>query len=370
MIIHSHSLFQLPKSKSTCLLFLLVFAFGLQNKAQDNLSRGLQFNGFTADILPHSEDIRALSYTQANGLSAAYFWQHSRSGNSYEYPIKSRKGFKLQYVNFNNPVKLGNAYSISGFTEPMMGSNRKLFISFPIEAGFVGLTQIYDPVKNPENLFFSTPLSFYLSAGLQFNYKLSNKLLIQSAIQYQHISNGGIKMPNKGMNFLSIHLGSAYYFNEPNWQKSILKKEPVLNKNSWEVYLMGTAKTLSPSNELKPMMGIQTSYIRKFNHFHALLFSSEGLYNTHKKASEKNSGNEINAWDQSILLGYQLSIGATRFQVSFAYPILGYFNKRNIYQRYMLIRNLSKKWQLAGSLKAEGHVADIFDLRIGYRFSN
>ena len=119
-------------------------------------------------------------------------------------------------------------------------------------------------------------------------------------------------MPNKGMNFLSIHLGSAYYFNEPNWQKSILKKEPLLNKNSWEVYLMGTAKTLSPSNELKPMMGIQTSYIRKFNHFHALLFSSEGLYNTHKKASEKNRGNEINAWDQSILLGYQLSIGATK----------------------------------------------------------
>ncbi|MFY8019719.1 MAG: acyloxyacyl hydrolase, partial [Bacteroidia bacterium] len=250
------------------MLILFVLAYGLQIQAQDSLSRAFQVNLFQSDILPHSEDIRSLSFSEPRGFSAAYIWQHSRSGNSYAYPLKSRKGFKMQYVNFNYPSKLGSAFSLSAFTEPMIGSNRNLFLSFPIEAGIVGLSKIYHAQQNPENLFFSTPISFYLSAGMQINYKISNLLLLQSALQYQHISNGGIKMPNKGMNFFSYHLGICKYFNEPNWQKSILKKEPLKSKHNWEFYLMATAKTLSPENKLQPMMGFQASYIRSFNHFH------------------------------------------------------------------------------------------------------
>jgi hypothetical protein len=33
----------------------------------------------------------------------------------------------------------------------------------------------------------------------------------------------------------------------------------------------------------------------------------------------------------------------------------------------MLIRTIAKRWLIAGSLKAEGHVADIFDVRLGYK---
>ncbi|MFY8019665.1 MAG: hypothetical protein ACOVP1_00655, partial [Bacteroidia bacterium] len=59
----------------------------------------------------------------------------------------------------------------------------------------------------------------------------------------------------------------------------------------------------------------------------------------------------------------------TKFQVSFAYPVIGQVHRAHIYQRYMLVREISNKWLLAGSLKAEGHVADIFDIRIGYRLN-
>ena len=271
---------------------------------QDSLSKAIQFNLLRADILPHSEDIRPLSYSNPVGFSVAYIWQNSRSGNSYEYPLKSRKGFKFQFVNFNNVKQLGYAISLSAFTEPILGANRKLFFSFPIEAGLIKLSRIYDPINNPKNLFFSSPISFYLSVGLQANFKINKQLLLQTAIQYQHISNGGIKMPNKGMNFTSYHAGLCYYLNEPNWQKSKLaKSENEVFKTQFEAYVLGTAKTLSPSNKLLPMMGFQVSALKPFNYFHAIAFSTEGLYNSHKKAYEKNKGNEVSAWEQSILLG-------------------------------------------------------------------
>ena len=361
----------LLRSVQNMLLLILSFGFCLNSFGQDSLSKAIQFNVLNADILPHSEDIRLLSYSNPVGFSAAYIWQNSRSGNSYEYPLKSRKGFKFQYVNFNNTKQLGHALSLSAFTEPILGTNRKLFFSFPIEAGLINLNKVYHPINNPDNLFFSLPISFYLSAGIQTNFKLNKQLLLQSAFQYQHISNGGIKMPNKGMNFISYHLGLCYYLTEPNWQKSKLPKQSKeTNKFNLEGYLIGTAKTITQTNELLPMAGIQVSAIKPLNYFHAVYFSTEGLYNSHKKAYEKNKGNVVSAWEQSLLMGYQLSIGATRFQVSFGYPVLSESStSKNIYQRYMLVRTFAKRWLLAGSLKAEGHVADIFDVRLGYQLS-
>jgi hypothetical protein len=176
-------------------------------------------------------------------------------------------------------------------------------------------------------------------------------------------------MPNKGMNFTSYHAGLCYYLNEPNWKKSKLPKtENEVFKTQFEAYVLGTAKTLSPSNKLLPMIGFQLSAMKPFNYFHAIAFSTEGLYNSHKKAFEKNKGNEVSAWEQSLLLGYQLSIGTTRLQVFFGYPVISESStSKNIYQRYMLVKTIAKRWLIAGSLKAEGHVADIFDVRLGYK---
>jgi hypothetical protein len=40
-----------------------------------------------------------------------------------------------------------------------------------------------------------------------------------------------------------------------------------------------------------------------------------------------------------------------------------------LYQRYALVQKLGNRFLLAGTLKANGHVADIFDLRLGYQIS-
>jgi hypothetical protein len=40
----------------------------------------------------------------------------------------------------------------------------------------------------------------------------------------------------------------------------------------------------------------------------------------------------------------------------------------DVYQRYTLTYQLNKKWNIGVSLKAHRHVANFFDLRIGFRF--
>lgn len=334
-------------------------------------NKAIQINAFGADILPHSEDIRELSYSQPSGVSLAYMWQNPLAGNSLEKPLKSRKGLRLQYVNFNNPTQLGSAFSLAAFTEPMFGSNRKLFLSLPIEFGLAHVTEIYHPVSNPENLFFSTPISFFLNAGGQVNYKLSQQVLLNVGMQYQHLSNGGIRMPNKGMNFISINAGMSYYLKPTVWEKSSNKLSTKSTfKYLLEAYVTASAKTLGQTNEVKPLGGFQVSFIKPINYYHHWVLASEGVYHTFNQSYFAMRGIDIHPWQQSLLGGYALSIGKTSFQVLLGTPIVNKTSNENIvYQRYMLVQTIGKKWLLAGSLKAEGHVADIFDLRLGYRIT-
>ena len=352
------------------LVFLYVF-FNQKLIAQDSVVSVIQANVFSADILPHSEEIRSLSFSNPKGISIGYMWQNSASGNSLEKPLKSRKGLRFQYVNFNNTVQLGHSFSLSAFTEPMFGSNRKLFLSMPIEIGLVQVTKTYHPISNPENLFFSTPLSFFLNAGGQLNYKLNGQFLINLGMQYQHISNGGIRMPNKGMNFISVNAGISYYLKATSWEvnnKNFQTK--AISKYLFEAYITGSAKTLGQTNEVKPIGGFQVSFLKPLNYYHYLSFASEAVYHTYNQTYFSRLGTKINPWMQSLLAGYALKIGKTSFQVLLGVPIINKTsNEKMIYQRYMLVQTIGKKWLIAGSLKAEGHIADIFDLRLGYRIT-
>jgi len=357
--------------KQLTLTLHLILSFSFNSFGQASSPAAFQLGGFSGNILPHSEDIRNLSYSSPWGINAALMWQNPLAGTSYEHPLKTRKGFRLQYVNFNSPQQLGYSITLSAFTEPLFGSTRKVFISMPLDGGFCYLSKVYHPTQNPENLFFSFPVSFFLSAGLQLNYRPNANFLWHSNIQYQHVSNGGIKMPNKGMNFLTYQLGLSYYWKPADWKQASTLKEPkTVSKWMGEFYILGSAKTFSATKTLKPMLGFQASLLKPLNYFHHAILSTEGIYNTYRKEYYQKTGETYSAWEQGILLGYGLRINKTSFQVFMGTPITAVgSNDSRLYQRYMLVQNIGKKWLLAGSLKANAHVADIFDLRLGYRLT-
>jgi hypothetical protein len=72
----------------------------------------------------------------------------------------------------------------------------------------------------------------------------------------------------------------------------------------------------------------------------------------------------------SVQAGYELRIGKTSLILLMGADALNK-NRLNtlLYQRYALVQKLGNRFLLAGTLKANGHVADIFDLRLGYQIS-
>jgi hypothetical protein len=66
--------------KKAIFIYILIIVC-YKSQGQDSLSKAIQFNVLRADILPHSEDIRKLSYSNPIGFSAAYIWQNWISAN-------------------------------------------------------------------------------------------------------------------------------------------------------------------------------------------------------------------------------------------------------------------------------------------------
>ena len=97
------------------------------------------------------------------------------------------------------------------FAEPVISYGEKYLFTIRGGGGISYHNRIYDPVDNPLNMFFSSRISFPLYVAARFKYSINDKTFITLSASYNHISNGGYKQPNKGMNFPTLALGLEHF---------------------------------------------------------------------------------------------------------------------------------------------------------------
>lgn len=191
-------------------IFLLVFASApglLYPQASGNLFYGGRFHyGF----LVAPGEIAPLSLTQPFGLEINL----SKLYTSYEswkiFRSYNMAGVQAAYYNYQNPSVIGSSWTFTAFTEPVLLNTRKTVISMGAGGGLSWQTRIYNEVTDSLNKFVSTRVSFifYLSARLR--YKFSSKTFLTFSGNFNHISNGAIRIPNMGLNFPTFSLGLEY----------------------------------------------------------------------------------------------------------------------------------------------------------------
>ena len=166
---------------------------------------GTQFHyGF---IIPHSKSIEALSHTNPVGLEISRNKLHTSFNKWKVFNTYWTSGFEARYFNYQNPTVLGGVFDVTMYAEPVLKKCGRFLLTIRGGTGICYHTKIYDPDENPLNLFFSSPLSFPLYVDLRFKYRITDRTLLTLSGCYNHISNGGIKLPNKGMNFPTVALG-------------------------------------------------------------------------------------------------------------------------------------------------------------------
>lgn len=322
-------------------------------------------------IIPHSEKIKSISHSNPRGLELDIGW-HLTGENAWQYCYcYPRTGLMISYFDYDNPEILGRSFILTPYIEPFFSAGSHFSASVKTGIGIAYLDNIYDPVTNPENHFYSTHFSFLLFMNFSLNYRLNDNINFRAGGYYNHISNGGNSQPNKGINFPTASLGIDYYPESSSFparsREDYHKEEDRSSAFRFSVFF--TLKEISKDDRRKyPVYGISPKYSYQVGRLSAV----SGGFEFVSDGSLKQQITEYDIADSdhirlSLFAGHELLIGRFNFYQELGIYIYSPWKAKDpVYQRYGLEYFIHKNLLAGASFKSHRHVADFLDFRISY----
>jgi hypothetical protein len=360
-----------------CILFL---DSGLRAQRQDAEDAGmthqkerLPFVNLTMQhgfILVHSHSLVPVRHSNPSGLilDLGYHRLTRRSWESCRcYP---RSGLSVGLWDFDQADILGQALSVQLFVEPVFSAWAPLHVAVRGGFGFAGLTRPYHPVRNPLNQGYSTPLALSAHVGLTLNWRWSTRWGSQLFAGYHHISNGGVKEPNKGINWPAAGLAVSYYPQAPLFNRMPSTPWRALGAPARRMELalfLGFQEPESKAYLFSP--GLEFKASRQVARISALTAGGEWVWHQGARFRMARDSVQASAHQVGLSVGHEFLLGRFYFgQQMGGYIYRPYRIREDVFQRYTLAYRYSDRLILGGSLKVYRHVADLLDLRMAFAF--
>ncbi len=323
-------------------------------------------------IIPHSTEIINVSGSRPIGFQVDV----SRINRSLRAWNKcncySQVGLSFAYFDYQNDDVLGSSYNLIAYMEPLLTYRRKLNFRFRAGAGLTYLTDVYHADDNPTNLFFSSTVSGFLMVGFSGHYTLSRHLNANLGLHYNHISNGGLQQPNKGMNFPTLNLGVEYNINPVAIAPQDVKA-PVDRSIHPYAGLFANRRNVE-STDTEPgvtlwQVGIYSGIQKRFTTTNAWVAGLEFSHDASIQEKGERSGQAVSPWLFSLLAGHQFCFGRFGFsQLIGHYTYRDYDFRTAFFQRYAITYLVANRVSVGISLKAHAAEAEQMDVRAAYVF--
>ena len=318
-------------------------------------------------VLIHSRDLRPIEDSYPTGIELDLAW-HKISQKAWEscrcYP---KLGVALTYWDYDNKVVLGQGLTGLFYIEPVFNTRGK--VNYSIRAGF-GLSyqnSPFDSISNPDNLSYSTYWGFPLQLGGSVHFRIQSRWMLNASLMYNHISNGGIRQPNKGINWPSIGVGMSYYLEDFEFEERAITDWRALGppEKRWDFTLF-LAYEEPRENLFLFSPGIEVKWSRQFARINAYTLGGELMYDNGTGYVLETMGETPESIKAGLAAGHEFLLGKFLFSQQFGV----YLSNPNpehpqVYQRYGLVYRIDKTFSAGVNLKAHGHVANFIDFRVG-----
>ncbi len=321
-------------------------------------------------VLIHSRELRPIEDSYPTGIELDLAW-HKISQKAWEscmcYP---KLGIALTYWGYDNKEILGQGITGLFYFEPVFNTSGRVNYSLRAGLGLSYQNSPYDPVSNPDNLSYSTYLAFPLQLGGTVHFKIKSRWLLNGSLIYNHFSNGGVRQPNKGINWPSVGVGMAYYLKEFEFKKranSHWRDKGSPQKRLDFTFFMAYEEPRDNLFLLSP--GLEIKWSRQFARVSAYTLGGEIMYDNATgyvlERSEDNSSPE----KAGLAVGHEFLLGKFVFSQQFGFYLINPNPiHSDVYQRYGLVYRINKTLSTGINLKAHGHVANFLDFRAGISF--
>lgn len=245
----------------------------------------------------------------------------------------------MYLISFDSPNIIGNAIAINPYVEPFFAHFNNIHLSYRFSLGTAWLRKPYHPENNALNLFYSTHINFTAIAAVAMHYNITSLLSFTLSGNYNHISNGGIQRPNKGINFPTLSLGADYSFSSTEYRYRD-KVDAALYTKTWYYHtsLFVTEKTKNNTNTTKyPVYGIYSDVSHLVGRISAAGIGIEGENNHSVRENIEDAGLSLDHKRLSVLVGHYLLIGRFSFSQHIGIYLYSPYRAMDpVYQRYAL----------------------------------
>ncbi|WMN10837.1 acyloxyacyl hydrolase [Marivirga salinae] len=324
-------------------------------------------------IFAHSVDVQNTSGARPTGIETIFSWQRNDSTSFALCHCYPRQGLLLSYYDYDVEL-LGKSVTAAYFLEPTYKISKRLLFSMKGAAGLSYLNNPFDSIDNPGNQSYSTNMSAYLSIGVGIWIKLSEKWWLNPSVNYQHISNGGIRQPNKGINWPTAGISINYQPNTRPWYTGTQT-----NEKYWRNYTARYDITLLTSmsrgynqagNRQRYLAGglaIQAG--KQVGRLSMLTMGAEFYYDDKLQYRLRKEELDASPVKAGLLLGHEFLLG--RFQFSqrlgvYVFDQTPYYDR--IFHRWGIKYRINRHFSTGINLLAHRQVAEFVDFRLTYTF--
>jgi hypothetical protein len=286
----------------------------------------------------------------------------------YHYPAY---GVSYMFFNLGSPTYLGYAHSIFPFLQfHLTKPENRVCLNLRLAAGAGRIDKIYDPVKNFKNASISTHFNAFLGMGLEGSVRITPPLNLTGGLSYSHFSNGTIKKPNTGLNYVTASVGASYSFFGEN--KIISEITASDQKWHYTIILSGGMKSYIIFEDVNfAAAGLSFEVSRKHLTFTRISGTVDVFYDALDYALLARRGENATRF-QTVKLGaaagYSFLFGNLSANVQLGrYLIAKKHDAGMYYQRVVLRYRISDRISFHAGLKTHFGTADYIEFAIGYR---
>ena len=333
-------------------------------------------------IFAHNIHVKNTKGVNPDGFEFEYSHLKTDSFTLTKFKCYSNLGLSFTYVDFNSSL-LGKGYSANYFIEPNYRLGDRLKMNVRFAGGLAYLTNPYNSIKNPTNESYGSHINSLLQVGLGFSYPLSRHIGIYAMGNFFHNSNGGLKLPNAGVNYINASLGLRYF--KYSTKLPVYKKE---KDTSWKhqplhfeisIYYSPKSGYKEPDTTAvrKFALGTSIQIVKQVSNIDALTAGAEIYYDDALRSiKDVIIRDNSSATLAGVLIGHQFLLNRFTFSQQLGFYVSKHMKVYNehytdlfhtIYHRWGLNYKINDNWFAGIVLLAHDQIADFIDARITYR---
>lgn len=336
--------------------------------AQEHTLKRIGAQAHYGFIFAHSDSVENTAGSRPYGVYLEYSKLKFDSATYNIARCYPHSGISLSYFNYDNAV-LGHSLGVAYFLEPSFWLVKGVLMAPRASLGLYYLTRPHHPIRNPNNNSYSLPISAFLQVGMSAYLCVAQKSYLSTSLNYLHISNGGIKDPNMGINWPTASLGFYYQLNEAVFQKQVASASRFfITRNRLDIGGYSSLKAIGKGEKkLYPVPGFFAAYHRRLSNLHSMGMVAD-IHWDYSLAQKQSLDQEPRDIDfTSLAISHEFLMGKFSFGQQLGYYVIPpNWRFGRFYHRWGLQYRVAKSISVGVGLKAHAQVAHFAELRCAY----